>query len=132
VYDIRKEVLRKNIDLPYKFNGDFDEKTFHLGAFKNKELVGVVSFMKASLNDVDENQYQLRGMATLPKVRGEGFGKLLIDEGVRILQDMNIEIVWCNARIKAVGFYQKNAFKVEGELFDIPKVGDHYKMKRIF
>ena len=37
-YDIRLEVLRKNIPLPFEFKGDFDDDTFHLGAFKNGAL----------------------------------------------------------------------------------------------
>ena len=38
-YDIRLEVLRKNIPLPFEFKGDFDDDTFHLGAFKNGKLI---------------------------------------------------------------------------------------------
>ena len=45
-YPIRLEVLRKGIDLPYKFNGDLDSDTFHLGAFKDGKLIAVSSFMK--------------------------------------------------------------------------------------
>lgn len=129
-YNLRKEVLRKNIDLPYKFNGDLDESTFHLGAFKENKLVGIVSFMKSSNDNIQGTQYQLRGMATLPEVRGEGFGNLLIEKGTEILQQKAIEFVWCNAREIALGFYQKNEFQIIGQSFDIEKVGVHYKMVR--
>lgn len=129
-YELRKEVLRKNIDLPYKFSGDLDETTFHLGAFKEEVLVGVVSFMKSPSNNMELAQYQLRGMATLPLVRGEGFGNLLISEGIKLVQEKEIETIWCNARKVAVGFYKKNGFKVEGTSFSIEKVGIHYKMKK--
>ncbi len=75
-YEIRLIVLRKNIDLPYKFEGDNDKDTFHLGAFYQNELVGIATFMKNTIYSELEEQYQLRGMATLPKVRGKGAGKL--------------------------------------------------------
>lgn len=128
-YPVRKEVLRKNIDLPYKLAGDFNEDTFHLGAFKGEELVGVVSFMKVSLNSFTINkQYQLRGMATIAEVRGEGFGEALVKEAISILSNKKQEIIWCNARELAVGFYKKCGFKVMGDVFDIKKVGPHYKM----
>jgi len=130
IYTIRKSVLRENIDLPHKFNGDLEKDTFHLGAFKKEELVGIVSFMKTETKEIKGNQYQLRGMATLIKVRGEGFGNLLITAGVDILREKGINVVWCNAREKAIGFYKKNGFEIVGESFNIDKVGIHYKMKR--
>ena len=127
-YSIRKEVLRKGIDLPFKFNGDLDKDTFHLGAYKDGFLVGVASFMKVNLDFFNGTQYQLRGMATLYKVRGLGFGKLLISEASNQLKQKGIAIIWCNAREVALKFYERNGFKIIGESFEIDKVGTHYKM----
>ena len=127
-YPIRKEILRKNIDLPYKFNGDLDEKTFHLGAFLGEELVGIASFMQTDVSVFNERAYQLRGMATIEKVRGEGLGSLIIDEASRILVKEEISLIWCNAREVAVKFYERNGFSISGDCFDIAKVGPHYKM----
>jgi predicted GNAT family N-acyltransferase len=36
--------------------------------------------------------------------------------------------LWCNAREKAVKFYQNNGFEIIGEPFEIEKVGTHYVM----
>ena len=127
-YEIRLIVLRKNIDLPYKFEGDNDKDTFHLGAFYQNELVGIATFMKNTIDSELEEQYQLRGMATLPKVRGKGAGKLLIEEAKRIIKEKGISFLWSNARKEAVGFYESLNFKVIGEGFEVQKVGPHYKM----
>lgn len=127
-YEMRLIVLRKNIDLPYKFEGDNDKDTFHLGAFYQNELVGIATFMKNTIDSELEEQYQLRGMATLPKVRGKGAGKLLIEEAKRIIKEKGISFLWCNARIEAVGFYESLNFKIIGEEFEVQKVGPHYKM----
>ncbi|CAM1346544.1 GNAT family N-acetyltransferase [Tenacibaculum crassostreae] len=127
-YEIRLTVLRKNIDLPYKFKGDNDKGTFHLGAFYKNELVGIATFMKNTIDNEVEEQYQLRGMATLPKVRGKGTGKLLIEEAKRIIKEKGISFLWCNARKEAVGFYESLNFKIIGEEFDVQKVGLHCKM----
>ncbi|MFL0110951.1 hypothetical protein [Tenacibaculum maritimum] len=32
--------------MPFEFYGDFDENTFHIGAFKENELLGVATFME--------------------------------------------------------------------------------------
>lgn len=127
-YAIRLEVLRKDIDLPYKFNGDLDTDTFHLGAFKDDKLIAVSSFMKVKNSHFKGSQFQLRGMATLTKYQGFGLGKQLIIKAEEILKPLNINCLWCNARIIAVDFYKKQGFKTFGEKFDIPLIGDHYIM----
>lgn len=127
-YFIRKEVLRKGIDKPFKFEGDFDKHTFHLGAFKNDKLVGVATFMYISCNLLKGLQFQLRGMATLVDVRGEGYGKFLVDKASELLKNKHIDILWCNAREVAVEFYKKNGFKIIGDSFEIDQIGKHYKM----
>jgi predicted GNAT family N-acyltransferase len=127
-FPIRLEVLRKNIALPYEFNGDFDSETFHLGAFKDEELIAVSSYMNASNSNFEGNQYQLRGMATLKAYQGFGAGKLMLQQAFLILKERNTKVLWCNARIAAVNFYLKQGFKTFGEKFEISLVGVHYVM----
>ncbi len=127
-YNVRLEVLRKNIPLPYEFKGDFDENTFHIGAFKNNKLIAVSSYMKAENENFKGTQYQLRGMATLEKFQGFGAGKLMMQKAFEILNELNIDCLWCNARVIAVNFYEKQGLQTFGEKFDIKFVGDHYVM----
>lgn len=127
-FPVRLEVLRKNIPLPHEFNGDFDSYTFHLGAFKNDELIAVSSYMQASNMNFEGNQYQLRGMATLNEFQGFGAGKLMLQKAVQILKEKNTTILWCNARISVVEFYKKQGFQTFDEKFDIQYVGEHYVM----
>tara|TARA_R110001583_G_scaffold39773_2_gene127444 strand:+ start:3487 stop:3921 length:435 start_codon:yes stop_codon:yes gene_type:complete len=127
-FSIRKEVLRKNIPLPFEFNGDLDADTIHLGAFKNSKLIAVSSYMKVSNKNFKGIQYQLRGMATLPEYQGFGAGRFMLEKAYTIFKELNIECLWCNARIKAVDFYKKQGLKTFGEKFDIKHVGEHYVM----
>lgn len=127
-FPIRLEVLRKNIPLPFEFNGDFDSDTIHLGAFKNDKLIAVSSYMKACNRNFEGNQYQLRGMATLKEYQGFGAGKLMLQKAIQILKENSTTILWCNARIAAVDFYKKQGFQTFGEKFDIQYVGEHYVM----
>lgn len=127
-YPIRLEVLRKEIDLPFKFKGDEDLDTFHLGAFDKNDLIAVSSFMKSSNEKFKVEQYQLRGMATLIESQGLGAGKLMMQEAINLLKEMNVDVLWCNARVKAVEFYKKQGLQTHGEVFEIPLVGPHYLM----
>ena len=127
-FPIRLEVLRKNIPLPYEFNGDFETETIHLGAFKDEKLIAVSSYMKAGYKDFEGNQFQLRGMATLTEFQGFGAGKLMLQEAVQIIKEKKCNLLWCNARIAAVDFYKKQGFQTFGEKFEISFVGDHYVM----
>jgi len=127
-YKIRLEVLRKNINLPYKFNGDLEDNTFHLGVFKDDKIIAVSSFMKSSHVELDGDQYQLRGMATLKEFQGYGAGKLMMQRAFSILSELNIDYLWCNARVVAVNFYEKQGLDILGDDFDIPLVGKHFVM----
>lgn len=130
-YPIRLEVLRKNIPLPFEFNGDLDEDTFHLGAFKDEQLIAVSSYMKVGNKNFKGEQYQLRGMATLFDFQGFGAGKLMMEAAFKILNDLNMDCLWCNARVIAVPFYEKLGMKTFGEPFDIQYVGEHYVMFKV-
>lgn len=127
-HPIRKEVLRKNIPLPVVFSGDDEETTFHLGVYLGEELIAISSFMNTGVDLFEGNQYQLRGMATLPKYRGKGAGRLMMLRAFELLKKRNVDVLWCNARIVAVDFYRKLGLKTLGNKFDIKPIGDHYLM----
>jgi predicted GNAT family N-acyltransferase len=67
-------------------------------------------------------------MATSELVRGEGIGKQLIEFAIEKLKQMNVETLWCYARIKATGFYDKMGFKTLGDVYDVPEIGLHKLM----
>ena len=127
-FPIRKEVLRKNIPLPYKFEGDLNDATFHLGAFCNNKLIAVSTFMQVENKNFTGKQYQLRGMATLANYQGIGVGKLMMLKAFEILAKLNSDILWCNARIVAVPFYEKLGLIKFGKEFTIDFVGKHFVM----
>jgi len=130
-YPVRLAVLRKNIPLPFEFTGDFDEDTFHLGAFLDNQLVAVASFMKVSNHLFSGLQYQLRGMATLEKFQGAGAGKVIMQHAFKKLIDLKINCLWCNARVVAVPFYKKLGMNVVGKPFDIEFIGVHNTMVKV-
>ena len=75
---------------------------------------------------------QLRGMAVSEYCQGKGIGKMLIEKAEEILQKDKISKIWMNAREKAVPFYEKCGYKIEGEIFIIKPIGFHYLMAKYF
>ena len=106
--------------------GDLDATTFHLGVFDSDQLIGVASFMPHALPRFKGLHYQLRGMAILEAYQGKALGRELLQAGEKHLRSLNIELLWCNARIKALNFYLRLGFTIEGDPFEIPDVGTHY------
>ncbi len=112
------------------FDGDEAPGTLHFGAFDDGHLAGVASIYVAPFPvqpDVSPT-FQLRGMATLPEVRGAGFGKALLETCVAAARGNGATIIWCNARTGASDFYAKNGWRIVGDEFDIPTVGPHFRM----
>lgn len=128
VFPVRKEVLRKGIPLPFEFSGDYDATTTHFGYFVDDQLVSVATVLQSSHPFFTGNQFQLRGMATLVEHQGKGLGSLLVKKIEKYILHKNAEIMWFNARVKALNFYQKLGFKTIGEEFELPHVGMHYVM----
>lgn len=111
------------------FQGDNDELTFHLGAFVDKKLVSVASFyFERSDKFSDPNQFRLRGMATLPEYQGKGLSSALLRTAFPLIKQNQCTLLWCNAREKAMGFYEKVGFTPVGEHFSIPNIGKHVLM----
>lgn len=47
-----------------------------------------------------------------------------------ILNSIDADLIWCNARIKAVNFYENLGFEKLGDKFMIPEIGEHYIMAK--
>ena len=111
------------------FQGDSDELTFHLGAFVDKRLVSVASFYFEKNDKFPQlYQYRLRGMATMPEFQGQGLSSSLLRTAFPVIKNNQCSLLWCNAREKALGFYEKLGFRPTGELFNIPHIGNHMLM----
>ena len=127
---LRHAVLRPGRPLSAgNFSGDDDPTTRHFGAYRDGVLLGVASVYRAELPEKPGvPAVQLRGMAVEPDVRGSGIGRQLIHACVEFSRDNGVGLLWCNARVTAVGFYRKLGFEIIGEEFEIPDVGPHFRM----
>lgn len=135
-YPLRLSVLWPHKNSLEECGLDIDdaEGTFHIGAFKNEELMSIGTFLVQKNENFEQTiQYRLRAMATSPKVRGENFGKKVIDFSKQELKNRNVDLLWCDAREVAIGFYEKMGLKTVGDFYNVPQIGPHklmyYKLK---
>jgi predicted GNAT family N-acyltransferase len=128
-YDLRRAVLRPDGG-EIAWAGDEDPATFHLAARAGDRVVGVVRFSPAPCRWRPEAgaPWQLRGMATEPAARGTGVGRALAIDGLARVAARGGDLVWCDARVTAAGFYELMGFVVVTGPYDKPGIGPHVGM----
>lgn len=130
---IRQSVLRPHQPPEAcEYPGDDEPDTLHVGAFEDERLVGVASLYRMSPDGepLRAGDWRLRGMATLPALRGQGIGAALLDACVAHARARGGVRVWCNARTTAGAFYARLGFVRVGDAYDIPGIGPHWFMER--
>jgi predicted GNAT family N-acyltransferase len=130
VLPLRQAVLRPHQRLAeVGFEGDASGT--HFAAFDAASaIVGVASLIGEPEDPRPGPRWRLRGMAVAPDHRGEGVGRALMDGLVDFVARTGGGALWCNARLHAVGFYQRFGFVVTGEVFEEPVIGPHVRMAR--
>ncbi|MDQ8005594.1 MAG: GNAT family N-acetyltransferase [Pedobacter sp.] len=108
-----------DMELPEDWDG------MHFGLYYQYELTGVVSLF------IDGTTAQFRKMAVLPNDQGNGFGLQLLQYLVDYCQSQGIEKLWCNARVSAIGFYQKLGFATASEPYERNQIS-YIKMELTF
>jgi GNAT superfamily N-acetyltransferase len=101
--------------------------TVHVGAFDDEgRLAACGTFFRESYaGDPARDAWRLRGMATDAQRQGRGFGAAVLERGLREIAERRGELLWCNARATAAGFYLRHGFELVGDRFDIAPLGAH-------
>jgi GNAT superfamily N-acetyltransferase len=131
-YALRLKVLRPGgVEEDVHFANDRLDGAFHLGVQIGEHRIAVGSFYPEAHPELTGwKQYRLRGMATHPDFQGQGAGGRLLQFAITHLKAQHADVLWCNARIKAVTFYERAGLAIRGEAFEIPGIGTHYVMFR--
>ena len=127
---LRHKMLRQEQDYSTtSYRRDNEKLTFHLGVTLEEKIVSCATFYPEETNKMGgNNPYRLRGMATDSNYLRNGYGKQIMQEAFQILKLKKCNLLWCNARILAVPFYQSVGLQEIGDLFDIADIGPHYYM----
>ena len=74
--------------------------------------------------------WRLRGMATRPDAQGQGIGSSVLNAVLDHVAAAAGDLLWCNARASAVGFYERAGFRTWGPEWVISSIGPHVVMWR--
>ena len=123
-WDLRHRVMASNrpfdsIKLPK------DEQGLHFGLFHEEKLISVISLF------TENDSAQFRKFATEISEQGKGYGSILLNHIIEESMKNNVKILWCNARMTALGFYEKFGFEPVSETW-IENEIEYVKMERTF
>jgi GNAT superfamily N-acetyltransferase len=134
VRPLRAELLRPG-QAPEQlvYPGDEDPGALHLIALAagKQGPVGIASVMADPHPRTPAyGDWRVRGMATLPECRGRGVGAALLARCEAHATEQGGRRLWCNARVPALGFYERAGWSVESEVFEIEQIGPHAIMSK--
>ncbi len=90
----------------------------HLAALDGDAVAGTAALLRRPFpHRPDERAWQLTGMAVAADRQGQGVGSLLLDRAVEVASEREAALVWCHARVTAIGFYRSQGWRPEGEHF---------------
>ena len=109
-WDLRHRVMAPNrpfdsIKLPK------DEEGIHFGLFREEKIISVISLF------IENDVAQFRKFATEISEQGKGYGSILLKHIIEESIKNNVKNLWCNARMTALGFYEKFGFKAVSEIW---------------
>ena len=132
VRPLRQLVLRPHQTVDeLVYEGDDHPLGLHVGSLRDGAVVGVASIAPQPWPAAGTaGDWRLRGMAVLPGARRTGSGRELLQACLEHVRAHDGRRVWCNARIGAVGFYERAGFVVDGNPFEVQDIGTHVRMTR--
>jgi len=107
---LRQEVLYPAQKL-YEMELDEDQEGIHFGAFTDDKLVGVISLFQTGTS------FQFRKLAVSSDYQKMGIGNALLQRVEEFAESEGGTVIWCNARVSAIGFYMKADYEHTGKLF---------------
>lgn len=125
-HDLRRRVLRDDdphADLAW--TQDDDPGTEHLGVrLPDGTIVAISTWLQSSCpGRPGESSMQLRGMATDPAHHGHGHGSALLRSGIERARTAGRTLIWANARVSALDFYERAGFTLTGPVFTTADTG---------
>jgi len=124
---LRHEVLRPHDTLEQVVAAE-PPGAFAVGVFEHGKLIATGFVMR----DEAPGDWRIRGMATVAAARGRGAGTAVLEALIEHARERGARRVWCNARTPALSLYQRAGLAVVSEEFELPRIGPHFVMERVF
>jgi predicted GNAT family N-acyltransferase len=111
---LRMEVLRKPLGLSFSPEDlDAERDDILLGAFDEDHLLAC-----CLLTRQDADTCRLRQMAVVNSLQGRGLGASLLYFAENVARDKGFRELVMHARMTAVGFYEKQGYRISGQTFE--------------
>jgi ribosomal protein S18 acetylase RimI-like enzyme len=125
-YDLRWRILRSPWQqLKGSEQDELEDAAFHIMAMEKELIVAV-----GRLHFINDNSAQIRYMAVESGYEGRGYGTAILTALENHAASHSIKNIVLDAREKAIGFYQKNAYEVIKESHILYGEIRHFRMKR--
>ena len=122
----RQEIFVVEQNCPYMDIDDLDIDAVHI--FSQDENGRVTACLRVFMKDPDQKVAQIGRVVTL--THGQGLGGAILHEGVRVAeQEMHAKKIYLEAQSYAIGYYEKEGFRVTSEEFDLDGI-PHVEMER--
>lgn len=122
---LRDEILRRPLGLTYTPEDlEPDKEDILIGAFDDGRILGCC-ILRAEGN----NCIRLRQMAVKNNQQGKGVGQQIMRFAETLARDKGYKVLTMHARDTAIGFYEKQGYKVIGDGF-LEVTIPHHKMEK--
>ena len=122
--DLRHRILSPNKSVDSIILAE-DDSGQHFGLFKDGQLISAISLF------IENDTAQFRKFATETSEQNKGYGSILLNHIVEESIKNKVKNLWCNARVTALGFYEKFGFEVVSEKWIANDI-EYVKMERTF
>ncbi|HEY1017544.1 MAG TPA: GNAT family N-acetyltransferase [Sediminibacterium sp.] len=123
--DLRFQILRKPLGLSFT-EEDLAAETddILLGCFEDDRLEACCVLTKT-----DPKTIRLRQMAVSANLQGKGIGRVLMSFAENVARDHGYRRLTMHARKSAIGFYEKNGYRICSDEFNEVTI-PHYVMEK--
>ena len=124
---LRDEILRRPLGLSITAEDlERDKRDILIGAFDDGRILGC-----CILTEEGPNEIRLRQMAVRPNQQGKGIGQQIMRFAELLARDKGYRVLTMHARNTAIGFYEKQGYRVIGEMFYEVTIPHHKMEKRL-
>ena len=121
IFPLRHAVLRPGRPVTASVYGE-DDSAVHISAWDDDLLVGCATVFPdpwkgSAQQPAEPGAWRLRGMAVDPSRHRTGVGRVVLAAVVAAADEAHAPLLWANARVTALPFYEANGWVVAGDEF---------------
>ena len=123
--ELRRQILRKPLGLDFTNEElSVEKEDLLIAAYEDDTMLGC-----CILTQIEPNAVRLRQMAVKSGLQGKGIGRVLLEFAENIARDRGNKKLTMHARKTAVGFYEKQGYKIAGDEYTEVTI-PHFNMEK--